>query len=165
VVGLGGLGHMGVKFGKALGAEVTVLSTSPGKKEAAMQLGADHFIISRQEAQMKAAFKTFDFVLDTVSGNSDVNPYLAVLKKVTFLTTHFNKRHAIEQTLEELESELDPTEFFRISRQFIISVKSIAQIHQSFNGKLTVQLTPATTESILASREKSAGLKRWLDYR
>jgi len=80
VVGLGGLGHMGVKFGKALGADVTVLSTSPGKKEAAMQLGADHFIISREEAQMKAAFKTFDFVLDTVSGNSDVNPYLAVLK-------------------------------------------------------------------------------------
>jgi len=69
VVGLGGLGHMGVKFGKALGAE-----------EAARKLGADHFIISGDEAQMKAAFKAFDFVLDTVSGNSDVNPYLAILK-------------------------------------------------------------------------------------
>jgi two-component system, LytTR family, response regulator LytT len=91
--------------------------------------------------------------------------YFASENKVTFLTTHANKRYTIEQTLEELESELDPAEFFRVSRQFIISVKSIAQIHQSFNGKLTVQLTPPTTESILASREKSASLKRWLDYR
>ena len=64
VVGLGGLGHMGVKFGNALGAEVTVLSTSPGKQEAAKQLGASHFIISKDEEQMKAAIKTFDFVLD-----------------------------------------------------------------------------------------------------
>ena len=80
VVGLGGLGHMAVKFGNALGAEVTVFSTSPGKQEAAKQLGASHFIISRDEEQMKAAFKTFDFVLDTVSGNSDVNPYLSILK-------------------------------------------------------------------------------------
>jgi len=80
VVGLGGLGHMAVKFGVAFGAEVTVISTSPNKETAAKALGAHHFIISKDEAQMKAAFKRFDFVLDTVSGNSDLNPYLATLQ-------------------------------------------------------------------------------------
>ncbi len=80
VVGLGGLGHMGVKFGRAFGAEVTVISTSPNKEAAAKELGAHHFIISKDEAQMKAAFKSFDFVLDTVAGNSDLNPYLNTLK-------------------------------------------------------------------------------------
>lgn len=80
VVGLGGLGHMAVKFGVAFGAEVTVISTSPNKEAAAKALGAHHFILSKEEAQMKAAFKKFDFVLDTVSGNSDLNPYLATLK-------------------------------------------------------------------------------------
>lgn len=80
VVGLGGLGHMGVKFGKAFGAEVTVISTSPHKEAAARELGADHFVVSKDEAQMKAAFKSFDFVLDTVAGNSDINPYLNTLK-------------------------------------------------------------------------------------
>ena len=80
VVGLGGLGHMGVKFGVAFGAEVTVISTSPNKEAAAKELGAHHFIISKDEEQMKAACKSFDFVLDTVAGNSDINPYLATLR-------------------------------------------------------------------------------------
>lgn len=80
VVGLGGLGHMGVKFGLAFGAEVTVISTSPNKEAAARELGAQHFVISKDEAQMKAAFKKFDFVLDTVASNNDLNPYLATLK-------------------------------------------------------------------------------------
>jgi len=80
VVGLGGLGHMGVKFGVAFGAEVTVISTSPNKETAAKELGAHHFILSKDEAQMKAAYKSFDFVLDTVAGNSDINPYLATLR-------------------------------------------------------------------------------------
>jgi alcohol dehydrogenase (NADP+) len=80
VVGLGGLGHMGVKFGVAFGAEVTVISTSPNKEAAARALGAHHFLLSKDEAQMKAALKSFDFVLDTVAGNSDLNPYLNTLK-------------------------------------------------------------------------------------
>ncbi|PJJ84661.1 NAD(P)-dependent alcohol dehydrogenase [Mucilaginibacter auburnensis] len=80
VVGLGGLGHMGVKFGKAFGAEVTVISTSPNKEVAARELGADHFVISRDEEQMKNVFKHFDFVLDTVASSTDINPYLNTLK-------------------------------------------------------------------------------------
>ncbi|MET4141961.1 NAD(P)-dependent alcohol dehydrogenase [Pedobacter sp. UYP1] len=80
VVGLGGLGHLGVKFAVALGAEVTVISTSPDKEFAARELGAHNFIVSKDDAQMKSAYKTFDFVLDTVPQDHDINPYLTILR-------------------------------------------------------------------------------------
>ncbi len=80
VVGLGGLGHMAVKFGVAFGAEVTVLSTSPNKEEAAKKLGAHHFIVTKDDEQMKSALRSFNFIIDTVAANHDVNPYLALLK-------------------------------------------------------------------------------------
>jgi uncharacterized zinc-type alcohol dehydrogenase-like protein len=80
VLGLGGLGHMGVKWGVAFGAEVTVLSTSPAKEEAAKALGAHKFVVTKDEAQFKAVQGTFDFILDTVSAPHDVNEYLGLLK-------------------------------------------------------------------------------------
>lgn len=80
VLGLGGLGHMGVKFGVAFGAEVTVLSTSPSKKEDALKLGAHHFVVTSDPEQMKAAHGTFDFILDTVSAEHDINAYLGLLR-------------------------------------------------------------------------------------
>jgi uncharacterized zinc-type alcohol dehydrogenase-like protein len=79
VVGLGGLGHMGVKFAKAFGAHVAVFSTSPGKKEDAMRLGADEVIISTDPDQMEQHAGTFDFILDTVSADHDLNAYIAML--------------------------------------------------------------------------------------
>jgi len=80
VLGLGGLGHMGVKFGVAFGAEVTVLSTSPSKEEDAKKLGAHHFVVTSDPEQMKAAYGTFDFILDTVSAEHDINAYLGLLR-------------------------------------------------------------------------------------
>lgn len=80
VLGLGGLGHMAVKFGVAFGAEVTVLSTSPKKEEDAKKLGAHHFVVTTDETQVKAAIGTFDFILDTVSAEHDFNMYLSLLK-------------------------------------------------------------------------------------
>src|SRR4051812_16088583 len=80
VLGLGGLGHMAVKFGVAFGAEVTVLSTSPDKEEAAKALGAHHFVVTKDSEQVKAAKGTFDFILDTVSAEHDFNMYLSLLK-------------------------------------------------------------------------------------
>jgi uncharacterized zinc-type alcohol dehydrogenase-like protein len=80
VLGLGGLGHMAVKFGVAFGADVTVLSTSPDKEEAAKVLGAHHFVVTTDEAQVKAVQGSFDFILDTVSAPHDVNQYLGLLK-------------------------------------------------------------------------------------
>ncbi|XP_065876199.1 probable mannitol dehydrogenase [Euphorbia lathyris] len=81
VVGLGGLGHMAVKFGKAMGLKVTVISTSPNKKEEAIQnLGADSFLVSRDPDQMKAAMGTMDGIIDTVSAMHPLIPLLDLLK-------------------------------------------------------------------------------------
>jgi len=79
VAGLGGLGHMGVKFAVAMGAEVTLLSTSPSKKNDAKQLGAHHFILSTDEESMKKHESHFDVVLDAVSGNHNYEIYLKLL--------------------------------------------------------------------------------------
>jgi uncharacterized zinc-type alcohol dehydrogenase-like protein len=80
VLGLGGLGHMGVKFGVAFGAEVTVLSTSPKKEEDARKLGAHKFVVTSDPAQLEAVTGYFDFILDTVSAEHDYNQYLSLLK-------------------------------------------------------------------------------------
>ena len=80
VIGLGGLGHMGLKFAKALGAEVTLFTRSPGKEQEARRLGADHVVLSTDAGQMDAVAGRFDFILDTVPHQHDLNPYLATLK-------------------------------------------------------------------------------------
>jgi uncharacterized zinc-type alcohol dehydrogenase-like protein len=79
VVGLGGLGHMAVKFGASFGAEVTLLSTSPDKEKDARRLGARKFALTRDAAQVKALAGYFDFILDTVSAKHDYNTYLGLL--------------------------------------------------------------------------------------
>ena len=80
VLGLGGLGHMAVKFGVAFGADVTVLSTSPKKEDDAKKLGAHHFVVTTDPAQIEAAKNSFDFILDTVSAEHDFNMYLSLLR-------------------------------------------------------------------------------------
>ncbi|CAB4314372.1 unnamed protein product [Prunus armeniaca] len=81
IVGLGGLGHVGVKFAKAFGAKVTVISTSPSKKEEALkQFGADSFLVSRDQDQMQAAMGTFDGIIDTVSAVHAISPLIDLLK-------------------------------------------------------------------------------------
>ncbi|HZX73166.1 MAG TPA: NAD(P)-dependent alcohol dehydrogenase, partial [Cyclobacteriaceae bacterium] len=80
VVGLGGLGHMGVKFGVAFGAEVTVLSTSPDKEKDAKALGAHKFIVTKDPEKFKSVAGYFDFILDTVSAKHPINEYLGLLK-------------------------------------------------------------------------------------
>jgi uncharacterized zinc-type alcohol dehydrogenase-like protein len=79
VVGLGGLGHMGVKFAHALGAHVVAFTRSPSKKEDAVRLGADEILVSRDADEMKKHAGSFDFILDTVSAEHDVNAYLNLL--------------------------------------------------------------------------------------
>jgi len=79
VAGLGGLGHMGVKFAVAMGAEVTMLSTSPSKAGAAKELGAHHFVLSTDTEAMKKLESHFDVVLDAVSGSHDYEIYLKLL--------------------------------------------------------------------------------------
>ncbi|MBJ6726689.1 NAD(P)-dependent alcohol dehydrogenase [Geomesophilobacter sediminis] len=80
IVGLGGLGHMGVKFAHAFGAHVVVFTTSPGKKEDALRLGADEVVISRNPEEMQQHAGSFDFILDTIAAEHDINAYLNQLK-------------------------------------------------------------------------------------
>jgi uncharacterized zinc-type alcohol dehydrogenase-like protein len=86
IVGLGGLGHMGVKFAHALGAHVVVFTTSPKKKEDALRLGADEVVISRNADEMEKHAGSFDFILDAVSADHDINAYLNLLRRDGNLT-------------------------------------------------------------------------------
>lgn len=79
VVGLGGLGHMGVKLAASMGAEVTMLSHSPSKEKDAKRLGAHKFVLTSDKAQLKSVNKYFDFILNTVSADHDYNIYLGML--------------------------------------------------------------------------------------
>jgi alcohol dehydrogenase (NADP+) len=80
VVGLGGLGHMGVKFAHALGAHVVVFTTSPGKKDDAIRLGANEVVISKNANEMEKHVGSFDFILDAIAAEHDINAYLNLLR-------------------------------------------------------------------------------------
>lgn len=80
IIGLGGLGHMAVKLAHAMGAHVTVFTTSAGKIDTAKSLGADEVVLSNDEHAMLAQNNTYDFILDTVSAKHDLTPYLNTLK-------------------------------------------------------------------------------------
>jgi uncharacterized zinc-type alcohol dehydrogenase-like protein len=86
VVGLGGLGHMGVKLAHALGAHVVVFTTSPGKKEDALRLGADEVVVSRIAGEMQKHAGSFDFILDAVSADHDIDAYINLLRRDGNLT-------------------------------------------------------------------------------
>jgi uncharacterized zinc-type alcohol dehydrogenase-like protein len=86
IVGLGGLGHMGVKLAKAFGAHVVVFTTSANKVQDARRLGADEVVISKNEEEMKKHLNSFHFILDTVAAQHDINAYLVLLKRDGTLT-------------------------------------------------------------------------------
>ena len=81
IVGLGGLGHMALKLANAMGADVTLFTTSPGKAEDARRLGAHEVVVSTDEAEMQAREGRFDFILDCVSAKHDINAYIALLRR------------------------------------------------------------------------------------
>lgn len=95
IVGLGGLGHMGVKFARSFGAETVCFTTSQGKKEDALRLGAHAVVLSKDPQEMAAHVGTFDFILDTVSADHDVNAYLALLKRDGVLCMVGLPEHAV----------------------------------------------------------------------
>ncbi|ABS27403.1 NAD(P)-dependent alcohol dehydrogenase [Anaeromyxobacter sp. Fw109-5] len=86
VVGIGGLGHMGVKFARALGAHVVAFTTSPGKQEDALRLGAHEAVVSRHADEMRKHAGSFDFILDTVSAEHDLGAYVQLLRRDGTLT-------------------------------------------------------------------------------
>jgi uncharacterized zinc-type alcohol dehydrogenase-like protein len=81
IVGLGGLGHMGVKLARAFGAHVTCITTSASKRNDALELGAHDVIVSKNQSEMTLNKNRFDFILDTVSAEHDLNPYIDLLRR------------------------------------------------------------------------------------
>jgi len=81
IIGLGGLGHMGVKLAAAMGAQVVMITTSPAKAQDAKHLGASDVLISKDAADMKKHAASFDLIIDTIPVPHDVNPYLGLLKR------------------------------------------------------------------------------------
>ena len=111
VVGLGGLGHMALKLAKALGAEVTLFTRSPGKEQDARRLGADHIVLSTDDSHMAAVKSRFDLIIDTVPYVHDINPYMPTLN--------------ISGTLV-LVGYLGPLEPFLNSAPMVLGRKSVA---------------------------------------
>lgn len=94
---------------------------------------------------------------------TDEIAYFTTENKATFLVKQDGQQLIIDQSLEVLDGELDPELFFRISRQYIISLGAIDKIHQGFNGQLKIELKPLVKDSVTISRERSNKLKKWLD--
>jgi len=94
IVGLGGLGHMGVKIAAAMGAHVVLFTTSPGKAEDAKRMGAAEVVISTDPAAMAAHQSSFDFILNTVAAQHDLDPFIALLKRDCTMTLVGAPEHA-----------------------------------------------------------------------
>lgn len=82
--------------------------------------------------------------------------------ELVYLCTIDGKRFPLNQSLDELQEQLDPQHFFRLNRKFIVHIQSIEAVHQHFNGKLKIQLRPAADEEVMVSREKATAFKDWL---
>ncbi len=82
--------------------------------------------------------------------------------RINFFKTRAGQKYLVEYTMEEIEAMLDPRDWFRVSRQFIVSVPSVAEIHPYFNNRLILHLTPKESEEVTVSRERVADFKVWL---
>lgn len=114
----------------------------------------------------KKAYKTRFLVKSGQSMKSvptEEAAYFMIENQLVFLITHDNRRYLLEQTLDELEKNLDPDRFFRINRQMIIALSSVTAIHPYFNSRLKLDLTPGLDSEILVSRMKVGDFKIWLD--
>ncbi len=89
--------------------------------------------------------------------------YLVCDQTLCYIVTKDGKKHLIDGTLEELEDQMDPHEFFRLNRQFLASIESITKVHNYFNRKLKIELNPSINIEIVVSREKATALKNWLN--
>lgn len=85
------------------------------------------------------------------------------LDGLIFLYTHLGQSYPIEYTIDQLESILNPVQFFRINRKFMVSVKAVVEIHSYFNSRLLLKLMPKEEEEVIVSRERTSNFKRWLD--
>jgi two-component system LytT family response regulator len=92
---------------------------------------------------------------------SDIS-YFFTKEKINFIKTHDNREFIIDQTLDEIEAEVDEKKFFRANRQYIIAALSVQKVHLWFGSKLKLDLKPGTNEEVIVSRERAATLRKWL---
>lgn len=146
------------------------------KEELQAALDKVHFIKNKVISDMEQLINLFQehktvyrkrFLLPKQNGYktvvTDDVEYIFSELKITYLVTTQGERIAIQQTLEDLEDELDPGLFFRVNRQCIVNVNSIHMIQNSYNGKLKVLLKKDQTREIIVSKEKAPLVKKWLD--
>jgi two-component system response regulator LytT len=119
-------------------------------------------LLAKQQQQFKTRFlvKTGDR-LEPVAVN-DIS-YLVAEEKLSFIVTHYGKKLVIDGSLDEIEPQLDPVNFFRLNRKYIASIGAIQNIFMHLNGKLKVQVKGIDREEIFVSRERAAAFKKWLD--
>jgi len=97
------------------------------------------------------------------SFNVDDIAYFKSHEGLIYLYTHISQAYPIEYTIDQLENILNPIHFFRINRKFMVSVKSVEEIHSYFNSRLLLKLLPKEEEQVIVSRERTTNFKRWLD--
>lgn len=95
--------------------------------------------------------------------NIDEIAYFGSEFKNTFFVTHKGEKYFIEQTMEQVEQELNPDTFFRITRQYIVCTRAVKSIHNYFHGRLKLELQPGVNEEVVVSREKANSFKNWLN--
>jgi two-component system, LytTR family, response regulator LytT len=123
------------------------------------------FVKVLQKALQQKEFRTRFLVRHAqklVSVEIDTIAYFYSDDKINFFTTFDDKNYVVDYTLDEIESMVDPVKFFRVGRAFLVSSKSIEQIHDYFGNRLKLQLKPSTTKETLVSREKVSEFKKWL---
>jgi DNA-binding LytR/AlgR family response regulator len=122
-------------------------------------------LLSELKLQQKKAYRNRFLVKQgqrLVSIETSDIAYFYAEGRLCFFKTWSKAKYIVDYTLDELEEMLDPHQFYRANRGFIVQVKSISQIHSHFNGKLLVELEPATEKEVVISREKASEFKEWL---
>ncbi len=136
----------------------------PSNHQSSMALNMDELADSLMSGQKKYRSR---LLVNTVDGFYKMNVdqiamFYSSQKVVTAITRH-NESHVIDFTLDKLEKQLDPTLFFRVSRQFILHIDAITKVENWFNGKLVVKTRPEAVEKIVVSRERARVFKEWIN--
>ena len=133
---------------------------SPSEYARKVELLLDSLDISRRPHKTRFLVKHGEQLIPI---GQDQIAYFYTANELACLVGRDGRQYLIDYTLEDLESQVDPVEFFRLNRQFIAQVSSIQKVHAYFNGKLKVDLRPQMAQEVLVSREKAPAFKAWLD--
>jgi DNA-binding LytR/AlgR family response regulator len=134
------------------------------QKFSSASLNIEHLINELKQQQSKSWRSRFLVKVGQklISIETSDIAYLYAEGRLSFFITWDNQKHVLDYTIEELEQMLDPNQFYRANRAFIIHIKAVSQIHNYFNGKLKLELQPATDKEVLISREKATEFKEWM---